>query len=102
MKENLTIIIMGATGDLTKLKLIPAIYNLLKNKSVGKLSVIGVAFSQTNSTAILKASKQNIANIDENIWPQLDNIFHYQSLDFNKIEDYAELKLKVDELEKKY
>src|ERR1035437_9444739 len=100
-KEDLTIIIMGATGDLTKLKLIPAIYNILKSKGVGKLAVVGVSFSKKTAEEVLMGSKPNIKDFDEHTWNELKSIFHYYSLDFNKPEDYQNLKLKIQEVETK-
>ena len=42
-------IILGATGDLTKRKLIPAIYKLIENKKIDKLAIIGLANSKSGT-----------------------------------------------------
>ena len=91
---------MGATGDLTKLKLLPSIYGLIKDKKVGKISIIGAAFPETTASAILDEAIINVPNVDLNIWDELKRVFHYVRLDFNKVEDYTTLKLKIDEIEK--
>jgi len=59
-----TIIIFGITGDLTKRKLIPAIYHLLKRKKVDKLALVGVARRQIKMNELLNAAKPYIFNFD--------------------------------------
>ncbi|MBL7055219.1 glucose-6-phosphate dehydrogenase, partial [Candidatus Woesearchaeota archaeon] len=58
--DDVTFIILGATGNLTKKKLIPAIYHLIENKSIKKFSVIGVARNKTKAETILNKSKKYI------------------------------------------
>lgn len=101
MKENLTIIILGATGDLSKLKLIPSIYGIIKNKSVKEISIIGVASSETSAEFILSESVKNIKDLDNVVWDEVRNNFHYQTLNFYKEDDYLRLKSKIEETEKK-
>lgn len=90
---------MGATGDLAKLKLIPAIYTLLKLNTVSKVSLIGVARSDVTMSSILDEAKKNIKNIDEEVWRKLYNSAHYQKLDFTNLSDFESLKNKIVEIE---
>lgn len=101
MEKNFTFIIMGATGDLAKLKLIPAIYTLLKFNTVSRVSLIGVARSEVTIQSILDEAKKNIKNIDETIWNKLSEHSYYQRLDFDNVTDFANLKNKIKEVETK-
>ena len=77
-----TIIIMGATGDLTKKKLIPSIYNLILNGKLDKFALIGVSFEDVKYNSLLNKSKKFIKNIDSKIWKKLENSFYYYKSDF--------------------
>ena len=99
MEKNFTFIIMGATGDLARLKLIPAIYNLLKLNTVSHVSLIGVARSDITIQAILAEAKKNIQAVDENIWNKLCAHASYQRLDFDNVADFEKLRDKIKEVE---
>jgi glucose-6-phosphate 1-dehydrogenase len=92
---------MGATGDLAKLKLIPAIYKLLKLNTISHVSLIGVARSDITIQTILDEAKNNIKDLDEVIWKKLCDHSYYQRLDFDKVEDFQSLKNKILEVETK-
>lgn len=101
MEKNFTFIIMGATGDLAKLKLIPAIYKLLKLNTISRVSLIGVARSDVTMQSILNESKTFIKDIDESVWGKMCESSYYQRLDFDKLEDFQSLKNKILEVETK-
>ncbi len=92
---------MGATGDLSKLKLIPALYNLLKLEVVERIALVGVARSDVTMQSILDEAKKNIKNVDESVWYRLCQFARYQTLDFSKPEDFERLKLTIENLENK-
>lgn len=98
---NFTIIIMGATGDLAKLKLIPAIYKLLKLNTASKISLIGVARSEVTIRSILDEAKKNIKDLDEMVWDKLCENATYQRLDFDNLLDFENLKNRILEIEKR-
>ena len=98
--NNLTFVIMGATGDLAKLKLIPAIYKLLKLNIVSEVSLLGVARSDTTIQAILDEAKKYIKNLDETVWGRLCQSAYYQKLDFENLNDFEGLRDKIKEIEK--
>lgn len=100
-EKKLIFVIMGATGDLAKIKLIPAIYALLKLNVVSHISLIGVARSEITIKTILDEAKKNIKNIDENIWNKIYLNSYYQQLDFSNLQDFYKLKEKIEEIEKK-
>ena len=49
MKNDVTFIILGITGDLAKRKLIPSIYNLIRTQKIKNFSIIGVASREINT-----------------------------------------------------
>ncbi|MCK4517339.1 hypothetical protein KAT92_01055 [Candidatus Babeliales bacterium] len=55
--NSCTFIILGATGDLTKRKLIPAIYHLIKNKKIENFSLVCAAITQTTIEQVLENSQ---------------------------------------------
>ena len=90
--NNVTFIILGATGDLTKRKLIPAIYQLVKNKVVSSFAIIGVARTRITARDLLLASKPFIPDIDEKVWEKLEQCTYYDTLDFDQKKDFIKLK----------
>ena len=101
MHENFTIIIMGVTGDLTKTKLIPALYELLEQKRAEKFFIVGVSSSIKDIDIVLDQAKANIKNINEETWNKLKFISSEYALDFYKEADYQNLKAHVEDLEQK-
>ncbi len=101
MKNSFTFIIMGVTGDLAKLKLIPAIYNLLKLNTVSHVALIGVARSPVTIQSVLEEAKGNIKNVDEAIWARLTQSAYYQQLNFDNLADFENLRNKIKEVEAK-
>ncbi len=100
LDKNFTFIIMGVTGDLAKLKLIPSIYKLLKLNTFSHVSLIGVARSEVTIQSILDEAKKNIKDLEEAVWQKLCKSAHYQKLDFDKSEDFENLRNKIKEVEK--
>ncbi len=101
MDQSFTFVIMGATGDLAKLRLIPAIYMLLKLNTVSRVAIVGVARSEATIRSILDEAKKNIKNVDEAVWTKLCQSAYYQKLDFTQTADFEVLKNKIEEIEKK-
>ena len=100
-KEGITFIILGATGDLARRKLFPAIYKLIKEKKVEKFAIIGVARRPLTVKALLEPSKEFMAHLDPAVWKQLEAASTYQTLEFNRQQDYAQLQKTVLEVEQK-
>lgn len=101
METRIVFVILGITGDLTKTKLIPAIYNLLKINPLSQISILGVARSNVTIQSILDSARKNIKNLDEAIWKKLCALAYYEKLDFSNLEDFKNLKNKIIEIEKK-
>ena len=55
--ESWTIIILGATGDLSRKRLIPALYSMLKHKTQLSFVLIGAAKDETSTEALIRESR---------------------------------------------
>lgn len=99
--DNYTVIILGATGDLTKRKLLPSLHALL-SKSGSKVLIVGAARGDAMVHALLDDAAPFIQKKDDAAWEQLRSSFHYQQLDFTVAKDYVALEKFVCQLEKKH
>ena len=97
-----TFIILGATGDLTKRKLIPAIYKLVEDKRIQNFAIVGASLSQTTVDKILLQAKDFIPKINNKILEKIKTSFYYQQLDFYKDMGYSDLKNLIVKVEKKH
>lgn len=95
------IIVFGASGDLVRRKLIPALYSLIAKHDAKKFCIIGAAFDATSAQEILARAKGSVANVRDDIWSRLEDSFFYHRLDFKKEEDYHSLKKYTDDIKKK-
>lgn len=103
--DNCVIVIFGATGDLTKRKLMPAIYELYCQ---GNLPVEFEVLGTSGSELTDEAFRLNMADAVKKTEPAADekklNSFlkrlHYVSMDFKDRARYAELAKKIKELDK--
>jgi len=94
---------MGATGDLTKRKLIPALYKLLADGLLDSFVIIGTGRELATVETIFAAAEKFVANRVDDIWQRLKAHFIYVKLDFYTPADYKILKnvLELAEEEKK-
>ena len=101
-----TIVIFGASGDLTKRKLLPALYNLKALKLLPEnFAVIGVAVSDSNDelfrTQITSDIKQFATRpVDPAEWDDFSKRSYYLSGDFNNPETFQHLGAKIQEVQK--
>lgn len=102
MKKDCLFLIMGVTGNLSKLKLIPAIYHLFKNKKIYNIAIIGVARDNINSEKLLDESKRYIKNLDAKVWDKFKRLFYYFQGDFYDEKKFMELDGFSKKIEKKH
>ncbi|MCA0970958.1 glucose-6-phosphate dehydrogenase [Halobacillus litoralis] len=103
--ENMTFVLFGATGDLAKRKIYPALYNLyLDGKMPQSMSVIGLGRTPLSSEdlqgqiedALHQFSRRDVQN--DNLQDFLDK-FRYFIFDAMKEESYVELRKFMEERE---
>ena len=101
-------VIFGAAGDLTKRKLIPALYNLKRSQLLSdNFAVIGVARAEMNDDEFRSRMRDDMNEfatdkIDEHEWEWLAERLYYLSGDFNEDETYERIKTRVEELDKEH
>ncbi len=100
--EDVTFVVLGATGDLAKRKLIPAMYNLVKHNKIGRFVLVGVARGSTTMKKILDSATPYLEGRDAQAWPVLSRSSHYHPLDFYQEEDYHLLGKVLSGLEQKH
>ena len=99
-------VIFGASGDLTKRKLMPALFELYRNGNMAEGSkIIGFSrsfkdhfhFRQEMKKAINEyGTKEQKDDVD---WKEFSDTLHYISADFNDPGSYEKLKKEIAELE---
>jgi len=105
--EPCLLVIFGASGDLTKRKLIPALYDLA---CVGCLSsqpfeVLGVSRTPMSTEDFRKQMKESTAHskdarkFSDERWQQFESRLHYLAGDINDAGFYQELGKKMEELQ---
>lgn len=101
--------IFGATGDLARRKLFPAIYSLYREgKLTHDFAVIGVARRPRTQEEFRIDVKESILEFcryqagDESEWNEFVQHFEYKSLDINNIDGFRELRAQTEAIEEKF
>ena len=99
------LVIFGAAGDLTKRKLVPALYNLKHSKLLSdQFTVLGVARAEMSDNEFRSRLRDDMKefatdDVDPKEWKWLEDRLYYLSGDFNDDVMYAQLKSRVEELD---
>ncbi len=98
MNEPIAIVVFGATGDLAKRKLLPALYRLLReNHLPEKFLILGVsrlemqAAEFTNLVRNALEASSEVGPIDENIWQTFSASLEYMGGEFAETETFNRL-----------
>jgi len=105
--DRCAVVIFGASGDLTKRKLIPALSNLV---SYGLMppdyAILGVARRPLTDAAFREQMSQAIKEFapleDPKAWSEFERRVYYLAGDFNDPQTYKNLALRLSELAKKH
>ncbi|WP_417847556.1 glucose-6-phosphate dehydrogenase [Thalassoglobus sp.] len=103
--DDVTVMIFGASGDLTGRKLIPALFKLFKNGFLSdKCLIVGVARREKTDESFREEMKAELSEVisEETIeehWNQFASMLHYSQTDLMNVEDYSTLKNQVETLE---
>jgi len=105
-------LIFGASGDLTKRLLVPALYNLACDGLLSdNFAVLGTAMSPLTTETFrehMSSDDQGIRKFhtrktfDEAVWDKLVSRFHYVAGSFDDIEDFRLLRQQVAQLDTQY
>ena len=99
-------VIFGATGDLSGRKLLPALYNLAKQRSLpAGFAVVGAAIDQLNDDQFRKHASDKIHEfsrtqpIDDRVLSSFLATLTYVKVDFSKVDDFKTLGSKLQQLD---
>jgi glucose-6-phosphate 1-dehydrogenase len=101
-------VIFGASGDLTKRKLIPALCNLAQEKLLSQqFAIVGFAGNDFTTESFRKlltdeVSKYSPVPIDQNLWNWFTERIYYVKGDFGDSAAYQRLQQQIDEAGKQH
>src|ERR1700738_3734541 len=102
--EPLTVVRFGASGDLAKRKVIPAMYDLAIHNSLGpRYAIVGFArtpmsdesFRSTTGEAAKSISE--VGPIDPKKWSEFASNLYYQAGEYGNAEDFKKLAKRLDD-----
>ncbi len=105
VSEPVTVVLFGASGDLAKRKVIPAMYDLVVNNSLGpRYAIVGFArtpmsdesFRSTTGDAAKSISE--MGPIDPKKWNEFAANLYYQAGEYGNAEDFKKLAKRLDDL----
>ena len=99
-------VIFGAAGDLTRRKLIPALYNLAKAQLLSReFAIVGVSHNKMSDEEFRSKLADDIhqyagEDVDPDIWEWFTRRLYYLTSEFDDKNLYPQLKTKLEKLDK--
>ena len=104
--EPFTIIILGATGDLTARKLLPQLFNLYLNAGLpDPFLIVGTShidIGETEFRTNMQAALEKAGVYDESRWPDFARALHYHCADFADLESFKSLAQALRNLDQQF
>ena len=89
------LVMFGATGDLAKKKLFPAVYNMVASGTLDGTPIIGVASSEWDDDRLRDHARRSLEDkdfdIDESVWDRMARQISYVQGDYRAPEMYEKL-----------
>lgn len=108
LPNDFILVIFGASGDLTQRKIVPALFDLYRqNLLPEKFVILGVSRSNLTDTSFREKVIESVnwyaiqKPIPQKTLKAFLKKFHYLAIDTSRMEDYRQLKLKLDDLTQK-
>src|SRR6266478_8222930 len=101
-------VIFGASGDLTRRKLIPALYNLAKAQLLSReFAIVGIAHGQMSTEDFRKKLSEDIrryagSEVDPDIWEWFTRRLYYIAAEFDDKNVYPQLKATLEKLDQEH
>ncbi|MCG7410397.1 glucose-6-phosphate dehydrogenase [Paenibacillus sp. ACRRX] len=109
LSDGAVFFIFGATGDLARRKLFPAIYSLYREGKLGeRFAVVGLARRPRTNDEFrvdVRASIDEFCRYDvkdNGEWERFAEHFEYKPLDINNVDGFRELTVQTEEIERKF
>ncbi len=101
--EPCSVVVFGATGDLTHRKLVPALYNLfLQGAFPESFVILGSARSEMTDDRFREDIKQKLMVTDKSKLDVFASHLHYQRVDFGSKESFQKLSDRLKDLDAQY
>ncbi|MBA2525991.1 MAG: glucose-6-phosphate dehydrogenase [Pyrinomonadaceae bacterium] len=105
--EPCIVVIFGASGDLTKRKLVPALYRLVQERLVpAEFAIVGLARTEMSSDEFREKMKESVQqfseakHVEEEVWDSFAQGLHYITADIGNSEDYKKLTDLLDRVDR--
>jgi glucose-6-phosphate 1-dehydrogenase len=105
VSEPVTVVLFGASGDLAKRKVIPAMYDLAVHNSLGpRYAIVGfarTAMSDESFRSMAGEAAKSISEvgpIDPEKWNEFASNLYYQAGEYGNPEDFKKLARRLDDL----
>lgn len=95
------IIIFGATGDLSKRMIFPALYRLYHLKKLSNVTIIGAALDPMSLDQLISHLTEFVEITDNDSWKNFTANIKYVPLNFTKLEDFQTLQAVIEKLDTK-
>jgi glucose-6-phosphate 1-dehydrogenase len=96
--EPCIVVIFGASGDLTKRKLVPALYRLVQHRLLpAEFAIVGLARTEMNDEEFRAKMREAVVEfseektIDEEVWQSFAQGLFYLTADIGDADDYQKL-----------
>jgi glucose-6-phosphate 1-dehydrogenase len=102
MIDTDALVLFGATGDLAKRKIFPAIYELERRGVLGTMPVVGVASREWDDAKLREVAREAVAakhELDDEVWGRLEDRLCYVSGDYRDAVAYDDLKKRLGGVE---
>src|ERR1700757_3863952 len=103
--EPCTVVLFGASGDLAKRKVIPAMYDLAVHNSLGpRYAIVGFARSAMSDESFRSTAGEaaktisEVGPIDPKKWSEFASNLYYQAGEYGNAEDFKKLAKRLDDL----
>lgn len=100
--NDVTILLFGASGDLARRKMFPALYHMLASQKIRNFAIVGAAIDDTTADALIEGARAFIANVHDDLLNQMRERTFYHRLNFRDQKDFASLSAQLKKIESQF
>ena len=105
-RDPCTLVILGATGDLTARKLMPALFDLyLEGGLPQPFQIVGCGRTKLSSQVFrsnMEKALNDAGRLDQRHWPAFASAVHYQAIEYDDFQSYLKLAGTLKNLDTKF